>query len=42
MAVQFLQRKNDIDISRLTAESTPVSTDLLYIEKGSGSGDLRR
>ena len=42
MAVQFLQRKNDIDISRLTAESTPVSTDLLYIEKGSGAGDLRR
>jgi microcystin-dependent protein len=42
MAVQFLQRKNDLDISRLTAESTPISTDLVYIEKGSGSGDLRR
>jgi microcystin-dependent protein len=42
MAVRFLQRKNDIDISRLTEETSPLSTDLLYVEKGSGSGDLRR
>jgi microcystin-dependent protein len=42
MAVQFLQKKNDLAISRLTAETTPAVTDLVYLEKGSGSGDLRR
>jgi microcystin-dependent protein len=42
MAVQFLQRKNDLAIGRLTEETSPLSTDLVYIEKGSGSGDLRR
>jgi microcystin-dependent protein len=42
MAVQFLKKKNDLAISRLTEETTPVSTDLVYLEKDSGAGDLRR
>lgn len=42
MAVQFLQRKNDIEITRLTAETTAANDDLVYLEKGTGSGDKRR
>lgn len=42
MAVQFLQRKNDLEISRLTAETTVATDDLVYLEKGTGAGDKRR
>jgi microcystin-dependent protein len=42
MAVQFLQRKNDVDISRLTAETSAANDDLVYLEKGTGTGDKRR
>jgi microcystin-dependent protein len=42
MAVKFTYRKNDVELSRLTAETTPVAADILLLQKGTGSGDLRR